>query len=461
MKVALIQPARDYYIGFQHVAMTEPLGIEAVAGALGAHDLYLLDMRIDKNLEKFLLRCKPDAVGVAVPFTNAVYAGQEVLKTVRRVLPKAYTFVGGHHAALNPTDFFGRCDVIVAGEGEQVTAELLSCVEDGKDFSDIPGLMFIKDGEPYSTGERPLIDKLDNLPLVNRSIAASYAEKYFFRDMAPVTMIETARGCPYRCTFCSVWKFNRGRYRQKSPERVLEEIKQAPTDNVLFSDDNFMSNVTRAKKIAKLIKDSGIKKRYGCQARTDTIAKHPELIRQLREAGLSWVLIGFESFDEEHLAKLNKKNNVESNMEAVKVLHDNDIDIWAAFIVDPEFGRKEFRQLQKYIKRLKVSSCQITVLTPLPGTDLFREKLHQLTSRNYELFDFFHAVLPTKLPLKEFYREFCKLYRRVAITPNILEAFKSPSNFSIRNIMQGIQIYNNLLRAKSYLKGHLQAEPKY
>ncbi len=460
MKVALIQPSQGHYIGFHHVALTEPLGLEAVAGALASHDLCMLDMRLDRNLEKFLTANKPDAVGVAIPFTTAVYAGQAVLKTVHRVLPKAFTFVGGHHAALNPSDFLGRCDVIVAGEGEEVAPELLARVEAGEDYSDLKGLTFLKDGEPVFTGERSLISDLNQLPLVNRKITEPYAERYFFRDMVPVTMIETARGCPYRCTFCSVWKFNRGRYRQKNPERVLEEIKLAPTKHILFSDDNFMSNVSRTERIAQLIKESGIKKSYGCQARTDTIAKHPDMIRRLRDAGLRWVLIGFESFDEEHLNKLNKKNNVEANMEAVKVLHDNDIEIWAAFIVDPDFGRNDFRLLQKYIRKLKVSSCQITVLTPLPGTDLFAEKLHQLTSKNYELFDFFHAVLPTKLPLKQFYREFCKLYRRVSLISNIKMAFKSPSNFSLDNIVQGIQLYNNMLRAKSYLKGHFRAEPK-
>lgn len=460
MKVALIQPSQGHYIGFHHVALTEPLGLEAVAGALDSHDLCMLDMRLDRNLENFLTTNKPDAVGVAIPFTTAVYAGQEVLKTVHRILPKAFTFVGGHHAALNPSDFLDRCDVIVTGEGEEVAPELLACVEAGEDYFDIKGLTFLKDGEPVFTGERPLISNLNRLPLVNREITKPYAERYFFRDMVPVTMIETARGCPYRCTFCSVWKFNRGRYRQKSPERVLEEIKLAPTEHILFSDDNFMSNVSRTNRIAELIKESGIKKNYGCQARTDTIAKHPDMIRRLRDAGLRWVLIGFESFDEEHLAKLNKKNNVEANMEAVKVLHDNNIEIWAAFIVDPDFGRSDFRLLQKYIRKLKVSSCQITVLTPLPGTDLFAEKLHQLTSKNYELFDFFHAVLPTKLPLKQFYREFCKLYRRVSLAPNIKTVIKSPSSFSLDNIVQGIQLYNNMLRAKSYLKGHFRAEPK-
>ncbi len=185
------------------------------------------------------------------------------------------------------------------------------------------------------------------------------------------------------------------------------------------------------------------------------------MIRRLRDAGLRWVLIGFESFDAEHLTKLNKRNNVAANMEAVKVLHDNNIEIWASFIVDPDFSRSSFRLLQKHIRQLKVSSCQITVLTPLPGTDLFAEKLQQLTSKNYELFDLFHAVLPTKLPLKQFYREFCKLYRRITVAPNIKALLKSPSNFSVGDIAQGIRLYNNMLRAKSYLKGHLKAEPKY
>ncbi len=454
MKVALIQPSREYYIGFQYVAITEPMGLEAIAGALGEHEVSLLDMRFNKNIEGFLSAAKPDAVGVAIPFTTAVYAGQEVLKVVRRLLPGVFTFVGGHHAALNPLDFLGYCDAVVLGEGEEVVPELLRRVEALDEIQTLPGLMLVKSGEPFFTGERPLIPDLDALPPVNRSIVMPYAERYFFRDMSPVTVVETARGCPHRCTFCSVWKFNRGRYRQKSPERVIEDVKAVGTNDILFSDDNFLSNVPRAERISELMRDAGLNKRFGCQARTDTIAKNPGMIRRMRSAGLNWVLIGFESFNEDHLAKLNKKTDVETNEEAVRVLHDNDIEIWAAFIIDPDFGRNEFRLLQKYIRRLKVNSCQITVLTPLPGTELFKEKLSELTSRNYELFDFFHAVLPTKLPLEQFYKEFCKLYRGVTVGPSIKEFLKTPKRLSPGTIAQGIHVFNNMLRPKGYLKGH-------
>lgn len=461
MKIVLIQPSSDRYIGFHHSAITEPLGLEAIAGALNSrdnsHDISMLDMRFDKDVERFLQTNRPDAVGVAIPFTTLVYAGQAVLNTVRRMLPHAITFVGGHHAALNPSDFLGRCDIVVMGEGEQLFPELLARIESGRSLDTLPGLTLIRNGKPFFTGERPLITNLDELPLIDRSISERYSERYFFRNMAPVTTIETTRGCTHRCVFCSVWKFNRGRYRQKSPERVFEEVKAVPTADILFADDNFMGSVSRIERIYRLIHEADLKKRFGCQARTDTIAGNPDTIRRWRDIGLSWVLIGFESFNQDQLAWMNKKTDVEMNEEAVRILQDNNIEIQAAFIVDPAYGRNEFRSLRKYIKRLKLKSCQITVLTPLPGTDLFKEKWAELTSRNYELFDFFHAVLPTNLPLDQFYGEFCKLYRRVAIAPNIKELIKSPSNFSPRNILQGIYMFNNMLRPKGYLKGHYRS----
>ncbi|MEW5707159.1 MAG: radical SAM protein [Actinomycetota bacterium] len=462
MKIVLVQPARaQSYIGFHHIAITEPLGLEAIAGAIkakanGRHEVVLCDMRFDLDLERFLRKTKPDAIGVAVPFTMAVYAAQEALKIARETLPGAFLFVGGHHAALNPSDFLNRCDAVVIGEGEEVTPELMDRVESGDEYETLPGLMFLRNGEPFSTGERPLIKDLDTLPFMDRSLIEPYFERYFFRNMSPVTMVETARGCPHRCTFCSVWKFNRGRYRQKSPERVLEELKQTKTDDVLFADDNFMSNVPRVERIYELIKEAGLKKSFGCQARTDTIAKHPDMIKRWRSIGLKWVLIGFESFNEERLAAMNKRVNVETNEEAVRILQENGLEIQAAFIVDPTYTKSEFQSLRKYIRRLKLKSCQITVLTPLPGTDFFKEKWAELTSKNYELFDFFHAVLPTRLPLEQFYAEFCKLYRRIAVTPNILHVFKSPSNFTPSSIKHGIQMFNNMLRPKSYIKGHLQ-----
>jgi radical SAM superfamily enzyme YgiQ (UPF0313 family) len=459
VKVLLVQPQSPRYLGFKYLALTEPLGLEAVAASIKNHDLRILDLRLEKSLAKVLRRFKPEAVGLSVPFTTAVYKSQYILSEIKKFNPRIFTFVGGHHASLNPYDFLGYADVVVTGEGEKTCPELLEAVARGRDLREVPGLVYLKDQEPIFTPVQPLISPLDKIPTPARHLTEKYRDSYFYKEKKPLTMVETTRGCPYRCKFCSVWRFHNGKYRQLSPERVLSELKAVETEDVLFSDDNFLENVRRAEKIYQLIKASGLRKKFGFQARTDTIARHPEIIKKWREIGLDWVLIGFESFREKDLKELDKKTTVEVNEAAVKVLQENSINIQAAFIVHPDYSRREFEALGRYIKKLKLFSCQITVLTPIPGTDFFREKIQELTSRNYELFDFLHAVLPTKLPLDQFYEEFCRLYRKISISFNIKNVLKSPFSYSLKDIIQAVKVFNNLLRPKAYLKGHFKSYP--
>lgn len=455
MRILMVQPQPAHHIGFNYMALTEPLGIEAVAGALTAHhQVKILDMRLNPNLYSVLAEFKPQAVGVAVPFTTAVYRAREVVREVKEYNSDVFTFVGGHHVTLSPQDCLDEyTDAVVIGEGEETVNELLAAYE-GRDLEGVRGIAFRREGQNIFNAPRSLIANLDGTPKPERKLLKEHQTKYFYKNKKPLTMLETARGCPYRCKFCSVWKFYQGKYRVRSAERVVDELKAVETKGVLFSDDNFLHSVTRAEEICRGIKKAGLKKNFGFQARSDTIAEHPEIIKQWREVGLDWVLIGFESFMEEELQALNKKNTLEANEKAVKILRGNNIEVQGAFIVSPWYGRREFKLLSNYIKKLKLFSPQITILTPLPGTDFFKEKWEELTTKNYELFDFLHAVLPTKIPLKDFYRQFCKLYRSVSIGHNAKAFLSSPFSYSFKDIWEGLRVINNMLRAKSYLKGH-------
>ena len=111
------------------------------------------------------------------------------------------------------------------------------------------------------------------------------------------------------------------------------------------------------------------------------------------------------------LSRLNKHNSVQNNEEALKILRAHGMEVIAAFIIDPSFQENDFRRLRQYILDRKLYSPSLTILTPLPGTELFARLKEKLVTTNYELFDYVHAVLPTKLKLDDFYREFTELYK--------------------------------------------------
>ena len=112
---------------------------------------------------------------------------------------------------------------------------------------------------------------------------------------------------------------------------------------------------------------------------------------------------------------------VEQQEEASKIINDLNINIYGAFVVDPSFTRKDFNALASHIRQLKPTANVISILTPLPGTELYASKINELTTDKPELYDLAHTVLPTVLPLKDFYSEYIKLYSKALTLPRLVK----------------------------------------
>ncbi|MEA3367824.1 MAG: cobalamin-dependent protein, partial [Planctomycetota bacterium] len=401
---------------------------------------------------------QPDAVAVTC-LTTEVYNAQDILQQVKRRREDVFTLVGGHHASLLPADFQQPyVDAIVVGEGERTFQELLAAIEraggrpDEAALGQIDGLIWQRAGGQWAaSAQRALMPSLDDLPLPARHLAADHKDEYYFLFDQPHACIATSRGCPYRCNFCSVWKFYHKRCRYVSAERVVRELETVEPTAVSFIDDNFLSHVPRAWKILELIRERGIRKTYGMQARTDTISKNPDLIAAWKEVGLETILIGFEGATQQQLDAVSKGATVEQNERTMELLDGLGVHMWGAFIVDPQFTREDFQTLKRYREQKGIIYPQFTVLTPLPGTDLYEEREHELLTRDYRLFDALHAVLPTRLPREEFYRHFASLYR----PDNLDLAYEwiSSGRITMDRARKAHQILAELGDYRNFLKG--------
>ncbi len=414
MRVLLVQPGYNpKYIGFKNVNRLESLALETIASPLH-HLVKFLDMRLEQDtaLEKTLREFEPDVLGVT-SFTTDVYIAIDIMRRAKDHNPDILTVVGGMHATVMPESFFQPwVDVVVIGEGDFSFSELVDAYENGGKFGDVRGIAFRKGDQFAFTNERELIDDLDKIPMPAIDIAKKYSRRYHYASMYPCRSIETARGCLHRCKFCSVWKVHRGRYRRKSVERVLDEIEGTRGRYIIFVDDNFLQDAARAERIYEGIKDRGIEKIYGFQARTDTIAKNPDLVEKWADIGLAGLLVGFESIKQEELDQLNKGTSIQDNEKAIKVMRDCGVVNWAAFVVNPDYEKNDFDGLIKYIKEKEIDFLQLTTLTPLPGTDYFDEMRGELKTLNWECYDYLHLVLPAKLPEIEFYENFARVNRK-------------------------------------------------
>lgn len=416
MRVLLIKPPSSGILGLEMITFVEPLGLECVAGALepDGHTCKILDFRLE-DYEEAIAKSRafePDLVGLQCNFTTERFRTRELAQRLKRELPETYLVIGGHDASRDPDWFLDPVvDAIAVGDGEEIMPALVDALDRRADPAAVPGLVLNLPSGPRPTGHAPARRDLDELPLPARHLVRNYAPEYYINFRKPLALLETARGCPFKCNFCSVWKFHESTFREKTPERVVEELATIEAPNVFITDDIFWMNVNRGREMAKQIKASGIRKFFTVQTRTDIICRHPELIEQWKDCGNLAIFLGVEKVDDAGLASVNKKNKASNNVQAIEILKDLGVGFTCNFIVDPDWGYDDFQRLREWISVYGTYNSGFSVLTPLPGTDLWEEAEKKVTTRDWELFDIVHTVLPTKLPLEEFYREYSKLWK--------------------------------------------------
>jgi len=326
---------------------------------------------------------------------------------------------------------------------------LIEAVACGRRLAGVPNLVWQNAaGEFVHNGRtEPNLDA-DDVPRPRRELVEQHRSQYFFLFDKPDSSVAAGRGCPFRCKFCSVWEFYGGKTRQMSSRRVIEEIEAVQTGHITFVDDNFMMNYRREREIAERLKAEGIRYRYSMECRTDSIVRHPDLIEKWVEVGLEAVLLGLEGASDKVLKSVNKSNTVRVNDEAIRILQANGVFIWGAFMVKPEWSAEDFKLLRDYVSGKGILHTQFTILTPFPGTQLYRQWRDTLLTDDYTCFDALHAVIPTRLPRDEFYRHFADLYRNPDWTP-VYDLVRE-GKLTVEQCKRGNELLTAMSRWESY-----------
>jgi hopanoid C-3 methylase len=446
MRVLLIMPTpfENGRLGLENVIwLSEPVALTSVGAAIGdRHEVRVLDLRLEDEgaLGRALLDFRPDVVGTTSMTTDA-YQAKAVLRMTRAVLPSALTIVGGHHPTLTPEEFDEPyVDVIVQGEGEHTLREIMERWErqhasDDRTFGGVKGVRYRDaDGVRRANAKRDQTVDLDQLPAPDRRLIAKYQGRYFFTGIRPMASIYTSRGCSFDCNFCAIWEFYERRTRFLSAKKIVDQMEACEEPFVFVLDDNFLTNKRRVTELCDELERRRVKKFWMTQGRTDFAADHPDLVARLAKNGLVMVLAGFESNDDDRLASLRKKSTWEKNQRANEVMRENGIFFTGIFMVRADWTVKQFDELFEYVKSLTIGIPLFTILTPLPGTQLYRAYKDKLLTTDHRLFDLLHAVLPTRLPRDEFYRQLTRGY--VVTDSTVYEAFRVMWNkrrdFSLR-----------------------------
>ncbi|WPD23508.1 MAG: radical SAM protein [Candidatus Electrothrix scaldis] len=423
MKILLINPPncgrsipeeRYGITSIKQIFRGEPLALEELAGNLLEHDVRILDLKAEPDgLEAMLAEFRPELVGI----TGLTCEANTMLRLAGQVKEhgQPLVVVGGIHASNDPA-FFNQAavDYIIVGLGKRTFAELVACLIREEEVA-IPGVLATNPGGEIQVPDHrcTVADIMEDLPPAYDKVQ-QYRSSYILEKLK-VTMgfVASAYGCPHRCSFCSIKGQTNGRYLTKSIDAVLREIQLLPDIPVIrLVDANTFGDIERAKALAEALKNSGLRKQYLADIRSDTVVQYPELLRSWKEAGLRAVVIGFEEIDDQRLTAMNKANRADINTEAVAVLKELGITVVGDFIIDPQYKEQDFLRLDAYLDKAQIDLPMITVMTPLPGTELYRQQQDRIVNHDLDYYTLTNAVTETRLEEKEFYTLYAELIRK-------------------------------------------------
>jgi radical SAM superfamily enzyme YgiQ (UPF0313 family) len=418
MHVLLVRPVpgNDRF-GLGPFFRIEPLGMEYVAAALekSGHRSTVVDLRYSGSLEHYLRKARPGLVGVACMHALETDEALDVAARVRKISPDCFVLIGGHSASAFPSPFCtSTVDAICVDDGEVVVPALADALEQGRPLVDVPGLLLRQpQGGFEPTLGPPTVFQLDDVPLPLRRDVDQWRTRYACLLFRPVWLIETARGCPFRCSFCSVWQLHGRSVRLRSIESVCNDFA-ATGPHVFVADDLFWYQPARSLELAHALKKRGIRKRWLLvQSRTDLVAAHPELLEAWRPLAQDFdIFFGLEAASDEGLTGLVKDTTVARTIEAVSIAREFAYGVTGNFVIDPDWGESDFERLWSFIEQHRLSRAGFTILTPLPGTAYFDQMQGRLRAVKWAQYDMHHLLWEPRLGTARFFELYCETWRR-------------------------------------------------
>jgi anaerobic magnesium-protoporphyrin IX monomethyl ester cyclase len=380
-----------------------PLALASVAAAVSPpHEVRIVENSRFRIRAHDLFREVRDFGADVVAFTNNFYPDSLIIQQVSRQLKAAFpglrTIVGGQAPTFLPEEYIANgIDYVVLYEGEHTFRELIQHLagEGDKDVGEIDGIVWRDvDGRAVVNDRRSLIQDFDDLPMPRRDLLPHYPS--ITAPGYPATAIETVRGCPYRCRFCTRPTFW-GKHREYSNERILEElalIKRQGFREVMFTDDMMATNHDKMYALCEEMLRRDLTISFGGALRADTASKRPDLIEIMRKAGLFFVNVGFESYSRKALKDMNKAATLDINRQASETLRESGVLILGSHVYGAPGQTDEDLAL---ITRDGMEHCdffRMNMYTPQVGSPLYYEmkKQGRMPDRSPEDFNQFEYL---------------------------------------------------------------------
>ena len=423
MRVLLVNTPSDNAftkVGF----IVPPLGIAYIAAALreAGHDVEIHDFNVEY--------APPDYSSFGLVGISGDTCRHKKLLDIASQAKAAGAAVmtGGPHVTFMDEETLreGGVDYVLRGEAEETAVELALALESGDGPGGIRGISYVKDGSFIRNPDRTPPQDLDALQYPARDLLKM--ERYRSLEMArrKITSIVSSRGCPGGCRFCASHKYAGRKWRARSVESLMSEIRLVVGiygyGGVAFVDDNFTMDPRRVIELCRRIIDEGLDIRWWCFSRVDNILRNPEMVEMMGRSGCRYVFMGIESANQGILDRFAKRTDSEMARKAVDLLRKNGIETLAAYILGaPDETREMIENTIRFSIDLKTGGVQYTLLTPFPGTELWQEMSGRLLTTDWEKFDCTHPVIRSDHLSPEEIRDlFFKAYKKFWMRPGRL-----------------------------------------
>lgn len=415
---SFIQP----FIGVENV------GIHVLAATLrdAGHEVEVVDgVALELSLEQVkrrILHSCPQLLGIS-PTLAVMQEALDLASFAKQLSPTLFVILGGHHATLTAQAILENepdIDAIALGEADRTLPALVAALESGADLAKVLGLALRRQGSVLNTGSAEMVTDLDNLPFIARDTLAKLRQRH---DLVAAN-IQSARGCPYSCAFCSTPTFYAGRprYRRRSADNVVEEMETVARRYGVhlfnFTDDIFLvpNEASRrwASAFSQDIRRRGLAVAFATMFRAEMLRPaHAGIIKELVAAGLHHVLIGIENASMDTLSFFDKRSSLADYRQAITFLRENRVFLACAFIsLEPHTRPTDILNNVRFLRDVAQDPIfyhYISQLTVFPGTPiettLEYEGLLSKSPNSYRLgspYQFAHRV--TAMLAEEFSR---------------------------------------------------------
>ena len=438
-KLLLINPVgRRSGLLLSKFSTFSPLGLAYVAAVTPP----TWDIKIaDENVHEFVYE-DADLVGIT-SFSSNINRAYEIAQIYRK--QKTKVIIGGIHASMLPDEAQQFTDSVVVGEVEAIWPQVLEDFEHNC-------LKSLYVSSKIDLNQYSVLPRRDLLH-----------PEYFWHS------IQTSRGCPFNCNFCSVSKYLGKDYRQRKVEDVLNELSEIKGKYIAFVDDNLIgykpTSKDRASNLFKGMIDQRMNKKWWMQTSLNVV-EHEQVIEMAAQAGCMFAFIGFETINKDVLKTMRKGINIQIGVKhykrVVDTFHKYGIAVYGAFIIGNDDESPDYyKKLAKFMIHSGIDIIQITLLTPLPGTELFRtlQKEGRIVYQNYpkdwDKYRFSHMIhLPNNTNMEAVYIGNNYIKKRLYSFPGYqFRIFRSL--FSLRNGTNFVAAYKfNVALKRGWKNSH-------